>query len=177
MRAGHFCSRPPQRSRMLATPDLGRPSPCPQTYKLTYFQARGIVEHCRLLFKIANVPFEDFRYPIDPATYARPEFGASPTPRLFVPKNDSMKRTQRSKYRDRIGIYLFAVAVSGLTRSRARQLTFVPRVASFCTRSRNPHPGSFDSSHPSIRFFSCRAVSSYRVIRPTTPPDSTSRQQ
>lgn len=42
--------------------------------KLTYFAGRGVIEPTRIMLAIAKVPYEDFRYPIDPATYARPEF-------------------------------------------------------------------------------------------------------
>ena len=49
--------------------------------KLTYFNGRGLAETSRLLFAVANVPYEDFRYPLtvlDWATFKmeRPEFDA-----------------------------------------------------------------------------------------------------
>lgn len=31
------------------------------TYKLTYFNVRGIGEPARILFQLAGVPFEDYR--------------------------------------------------------------------------------------------------------------------
>jgi len=34
-------------------------------YKLIYFDGRGLAETSRILFKIANVEFEDFRYPLE----------------------------------------------------------------------------------------------------------------
>lgn len=43
-------------------------------YKLTYFNARGVAEQIRILFAISKTQYEDFRYNIDPATFARPEF-------------------------------------------------------------------------------------------------------
>lgn len=34
-------------------------------YKLIYFDAKGLAETSRILFKIANVEFDDFRYPLE----------------------------------------------------------------------------------------------------------------
>ncbi len=34
------------------------------TYKFIYFDARGLGETCRLLFKAAGQEFEDYRYPL-----------------------------------------------------------------------------------------------------------------
>ena len=34
-------------------------------YKLIYFNGKGLAETSRMLFKIANVDFEDFRYPLE----------------------------------------------------------------------------------------------------------------
>lgn len=44
------------------------------TIKLVYFNGRGVIENARILLAIADVKYEDFRYPIDFTTYARPEF-------------------------------------------------------------------------------------------------------
>jgi glutathione S-transferase len=53
------------------------------TYKLTYFDIRGLAETCRWLFKIKGEPFEDnrlsltFGTPGDFSTISRPEFDAA----------------------------------------------------------------------------------------------------
>jgi len=47
--------------------------------KLTYFNARGVIEPTRIMLAIAGVKYEDFRFPIDAATYARPEFEVGPS--------------------------------------------------------------------------------------------------
>lgn len=53
------------------------------TYKLQYFDARGVVETCRFLFAIAKQPYEDARFgftfgvPGDFSTLQRPEFDAA----------------------------------------------------------------------------------------------------
>lgn len=36
-----------------------------KSYKLVYFNARGLAETSRLIFKISGVEFEDFRYPFE----------------------------------------------------------------------------------------------------------------
>jgi len=46
------------------------------TYQLTYFNTRGLAEASRIMFALANVEYEDKRYPIDTTTFARPEFDA-----------------------------------------------------------------------------------------------------
>jgi len=46
------------------------------SYKLIYFNSRGRAEVSRLLFNIANVKFEDARFPIDPQTFKHVEFDA-----------------------------------------------------------------------------------------------------
>ena len=33
--------------------------------KLVYFDAKGLAENIRIIFTIANIPFDDFRYPIE----------------------------------------------------------------------------------------------------------------
>lgn len=46
------------------------------TYKLQYFNARGVVEPVRIMFAIAKQEYEDFRYPVDFTTFSKPEFDA-----------------------------------------------------------------------------------------------------
>jgi len=46
------------------------------TYKLKYFDARGVIENVRIMFAIAKQEYEDFRYPVDFTTWAKPEFDA-----------------------------------------------------------------------------------------------------
>lgn len=43
-------------------------------YELISFNMRGLAEPTRLLFAAAHVEFKDERFPIDTATFARPEF-------------------------------------------------------------------------------------------------------
>jgi glutathione S-transferase len=43
------------------------------TYKLTYFNVRGLGEPARLIFALANVPYEDNRYPFEFKKGAPPE--------------------------------------------------------------------------------------------------------
>jgi len=53
------------------------------SYKLVYFDARGVVETTRLMFAASKTPFEDFRYPLtfgvpgDFSTMKRDEFDAA----------------------------------------------------------------------------------------------------
>jgi glutathione S-transferase len=44
------------------------------TYKLIYFNLRGIAEIIRVIFAIADVDYEDFRYPLTMPGYQRPEY-------------------------------------------------------------------------------------------------------
>jgi len=44
------------------------------TYKLVYFNLRGIAEIIRILFAMADVKYEDFRYPLTMPGYQRPEY-------------------------------------------------------------------------------------------------------
>lgn len=46
------------------------------SYKLIYFNAKGVVEAIRIMFAIAGISYEDFRYPLS-ADFKRPEFDAS----------------------------------------------------------------------------------------------------
>lgn len=48
------------------------------TYKLIYFNARGLAEVSRMIFKIAGQEFEDYRYPLElkDGQYIRPEWDA-----------------------------------------------------------------------------------------------------
>jgi hypothetical protein len=46
------------------------------SFKLTYFNGRGLAEVSRLLFSATATPFEEKRYPISLPDYARPEFNA-----------------------------------------------------------------------------------------------------
>lgn len=43
-------------------------------YKLIYFNFRGMAEITRMMFKLSNVPFEDFRYHVCTQTMDRKEF-------------------------------------------------------------------------------------------------------
>lgn len=43
-------------------------------YVLKYFDAKGIVEPTRVMFAIADVEYDDVRYPINPHTYDREEY-------------------------------------------------------------------------------------------------------
>jgi hypothetical protein len=47
------------------------------TIKLIYFNAKGVIEPTRMMLAVAGVQYEDFRYPIDPTTWAKPEFDAA----------------------------------------------------------------------------------------------------
>ena len=53
------------------------------TVKLIYFNGRGVIENARILLAIAGVQYEDYRYPIDMATYSRPEFDDDKKKNLF----------------------------------------------------------------------------------------------
>ena len=46
------------------------------TYKLQYFNVRGLAENIRMMFDIAGQEFEDARYPIDTSNFSKPEFDA-----------------------------------------------------------------------------------------------------
>lgn len=48
------------------------------SYKLTYFNGRGLAETSRILLKVGGQEFEDFRYPItiENGQYIRPEWEA-----------------------------------------------------------------------------------------------------
>lgn len=54
-----------------------------QKYKLTYFNARGVIETARMMFAAAGVEYEDHRFPFsfgtpgDFSTIQRPEFDAA----------------------------------------------------------------------------------------------------
>jgi glutathione S-transferase len=50
---------------------------------LIYFNGRGVIENARILLAIAGVQYEDYRYPIDIATYARPEFDEDKKKNIF----------------------------------------------------------------------------------------------
>lgn len=60
-------------------------------YRLIYFDARGVAERARLMFAIAGVEYEDFRYgfrfdrPGDYSTMCRPEFEADKNSGKFTP--------------------------------------------------------------------------------------------
>ena len=43
---------------------------------LHYFDGRGVIEPTRIMLNMKKIDFEDVRYPIDMATYSRPEFDA-----------------------------------------------------------------------------------------------------
>jgi len=45
-------------------------------YKLVYFNVRALAEVSRLLFSVAGIEFEDYRYPIDTSNFSRPEWDA-----------------------------------------------------------------------------------------------------
>ncbi|CAF0859768.1 unnamed protein product [Rotaria sordida] len=55
------------------------------TYKLIYFDGRGLVETSRMLFKAAGQAFEDYRYPIviSGGQYQRPEWDADKPKYLY----------------------------------------------------------------------------------------------
>ncbi len=55
-------------SALAATPST---SNLPQ---LKYFDIRGAAETCRIIFALADQPYDDARYKIDPATFSSPEF-------------------------------------------------------------------------------------------------------
>eukprot|EP00970_Alexandrium_tamarense_P019195 scaffold13715_cov434-Alexandrium_tamarense.AAC.1 len=42
--------------------------------QLKYFDIRGAAETCRIIFALADQPYDDARYKIDPATFSSPEF-------------------------------------------------------------------------------------------------------
>jgi len=44
------------------------------TYKLCYFNVRGLAETTRILFHLAGQPYEDYRYPIDLSNFSKPEY-------------------------------------------------------------------------------------------------------
>jgi len=62
-----------------------------RTYKLRYFDAMGVSENIRFMFAIADVPYEDFRYPFkfvvpgDFSTIEMPEFYADRASGLLDP--------------------------------------------------------------------------------------------
>lgn len=58
------------------------------SHKLVYFNARGVIEASRIMYAIKSFPFEDFRLPIDPVTYARPEFDVEKAAGTFVANMD-----------------------------------------------------------------------------------------
>ena len=55
------------------------------SYKLIYFAGRGLAETSRMLFKVADQAFEDYRYPltIDNGQYLRPEWDADKSKYIY----------------------------------------------------------------------------------------------
>jgi glutathione S-transferase len=59
-----------------------------------YFNARGVVEAARICYAIKGFTYEDFRYPIDSTTWARPEFDADKAAGKFVDNMDRLPLLQ-----------------------------------------------------------------------------------
>jgi glutathione S-transferase len=55
-----------------------------ESLKLSYFNARGVIEPTRIMLAIAKVPYEDFRFPVDFATFSKPEFDAAKASGAFA---------------------------------------------------------------------------------------------
>ena len=55
------------------------------TYKLIYFNVRGLGETARMLFKAAGQEFEDYRYPLTlkDGQFSRPEWDADKTKYIY----------------------------------------------------------------------------------------------
>lgn len=56
--------------------------------RLVYFNARGVIEAARIMLAIKGVEYVDERYPIDIATYSKPEFDADKAAGKFVVNMD-----------------------------------------------------------------------------------------
>jgi len=55
---------------------------------LKYFNARGVIEPTRIMLAIKGVEYVDERFPIDIATFARPEFDAAKAEGVFAVNMD-----------------------------------------------------------------------------------------